>query len=58
MTNATMSITQQQSDDLKELLEDTISYFCDENMLSGETVWTVAECLAVAKQAQIKGLVV
>ena len=41
-----------------ELLEDTISYWCDEQRCSGELAWTVTECVAVAKQAQIKGLVV
>ena len=52
-----MQISREQEQELRELLEDTIEYYCDENMLSGQLVWTVAECLAVAKQAELKGLV-
>ena len=44
-------------DELKELIEDSIEYFCDQNMVSGEIAWVITECLAVAKQAQLKGLV-
>ena len=57
MSNATMHITDVESTELRELLEDAISYWCDTNMKSGECGWTVAECLAVAKQAQFQGLV-
>ena len=52
-----MQLTQEQSTQLRELLEDTISYWCDENRTSGELAWTVTECMATAKLAQIKGLV-
>ena len=52
-----MQISRENEQELRELLEDTIEYFCDNNMVSGQVAWTVAECLAVAKQAQIEGLV-
>ena len=52
-----MQISRESEQELRELLEDTIEYFCDKNMVSGQVAWTVAECLAVAKQAQIEGLV-
>jgi len=35
--------------ELKEVLEDTIEYFCDENMVSGETAWNMVGALADAK---------
>lgn len=50
-----MEISREQLTELRELFEDTIEYFCDQNMLSGELAWTCLECLAIAKQAEIKG---
>lgn len=47
-----MSITPKRAEELitmMELLEDTIEYFCDENMVSGETAWTMVASLADAK---------
>ena len=47
-----MSITPRRASELismMELLEDTVEYFCDENMVSGETAWTMAASLADAK---------
>ena len=52
-----MEISREKAQELRELLEDTIEYYCDQNMLSGELAWTVTECLATAKQAEIKGLI-
>lgn len=43
--------------ELRELLEDTIEFFCDENMISGELAWLVAETIATAKYYQLKGVV-
>ena len=37
------------------VVEDTIEYFCDQNQVSGELAWTVLECLATAKIAELKG---
>ena len=34
---------------LQALLEDTIEYYCDEHMVSGEIAWTMVESLADAK---------
>ena len=50
-----MEITRPQLKELTELLEDTIEYYCDNNMMSGQLAWTVAECLATAKLAELKG---
>ena len=41
--------------ELRELVEDTIEYFCDEKMISGEVTWTMVQCLAEAKLAEMKG---
>ena len=52
-----MNISREKLDELTGLLEDTLEYFCDQEQVSGELAWTITECLAVAKQAEIKGLV-
>jgi len=41
--------------ELTEVIEDTIEYACDHHQLSGEMVWKLLECLAVAKQAELEG---
>ena len=53
-----LEISKAKAQELRELLEDTIEYFCDNELVSGELAWTITECLAIAKQAEIKGLVV
>ena len=50
-----MQISREKERELRELLEDTIEYYCDNNMVSGQLAWTIVECLAVAKQAEIAG---
>ena len=34
---------------LQALLEDTIEYYCDEHVVSGQTAWTMVASLADAK---------
>ena len=50
-----MQISPEKLDELTSIIEDTVEYACDQWMLSGELAWSVLECLAVAKQAEIKG---
>ena len=50
-----MHISHEKLQELTEIIEDTVEYACDQWMLSGELAWTVLECLAQAKQAEIKG---
>ena len=50
-----MHISGPQLQELTEVVEDTIEYFCDKEQVSGELAWTVLECLAQAKQAELKG---
>ena len=50
-----MQISHEKLQELTEIIEDTVEYACDQWMLSGELAWTVLECLAQAKQAEIKG---
>ena len=52
-----MEISREKLQELTEIIEDTVEYACDQWMLSGETAWAVLECLAVAKQAEITGLI-
>ena len=53
----TMQISQEQHDQLIELIEDSVEYFCDENMLSGELVYTILECFSRAKVYEMQGIV-
>ena len=50
-----MHISGPQLQKLTEVVEDTIEYFCDKEQTSGELAWTVLECLATAKIAELKG---
>ena len=52
-----MEISNEKLAELTEIIEDTVEYACDQWMLSGELAWSVLECLAVAKQAELQGLV-
>ena len=52
-----MDITRDQLQELTEVIEDTVQYACDQHMLSGELAWTVVNCLAVSKLAELEGLV-
>ena len=49
------SVTREKAQEIRELVEDTVEYFCDENMVSGELAWIMVEALAQAKIAQMKG---
>jgi hypothetical protein len=50
-----MEISRPQLKEFQELLEDTIEYYCDQNIMSGQLAWTLAECLATAKLAELRG---
>ena len=53
-----MNIEREILNDLTGLQEDVASSFTDDNMVSGETYWTVVESLATAKLAELIGDVV
>jgi hypothetical protein len=53
-----MNIEREILNDLTGLQEDVASSFTDENMVSGETYWTIVESLATAKLAELRGDVV
>ena len=50
-----MEISRELLQELTEVIEDTIEYACDQHCLSGEKVWAIVECLAIAKQAELQG---
>ena len=52
-----MTISREQHDELIAVLEDTVEYACDQWMISGEAAWAIIECRAIAKQAELAGLV-
>ena len=48
--------------DLNDMLEDAVSFICEESFragrpVSGETVWQLVEAYAATKGAQFEGLV-
>ena len=52
-----MEISREQLQELTEVIEDTVEYSCDQWTISGEKAWAIIECLAIAKQAELAGLV-
>ena len=50
-----MEISREQSQEIQDVIEDTIQYFCDHHVVSGELAWILVECLATAKLAELKG---
>lgn len=50
-----MNLTSEKHQQLIELIEDTVEYYCDDNLVSGELVYTVLECYSIAKLAQLRG---
>lgn len=48
-----MELSRPHLDELTEVIEDTVEYACDLHQLSGELVWTVVQCLATAKLAEL-----
>lgn len=51
-----MQISRPHLSELTEVIEDTIEYYCDKEQVSGELAWTILECLATAKLAELKGV--
>ena len=50
-----MDCSKLQLDELTSVIEDTVEYACDQQTMSGELAWTIIECLATAKIAELKG---
>ena len=50
-----MEISRELLQELTEVIEDTVEYFCDQHAQSGEKTWAIIECLSIAKQAELKG---
>ena len=50
-----MDISKEQLQELTEIVEDTVQYFCDTNQASGQLVWTCIETLSTAKLAELNG---
>ena len=49
-----MNISHEDLQELTEVVEDTVEYFCDNQQISGELVWTVVSALAEAKLQEFK----
>lgn len=51
-----MIISKETHDELFQLQEDLAEYFTDEYFpISGEVYWTVVECIAISKLAELRG---
>ncbi len=50
-----MTITKNQSTELQDAIEDALAQFCDTELVSGEVAWTLLECYAAAKLAEMNG---
>jgi len=50
-----MEISRPQLNEITEVIEDTVEYFCDQQTISGELGWTIVETLATAKLAELRG---
>ena len=49
------TISREMAQEIREIIEDSVEFFCDENMVSGELAWIMVETLAQAKLAEMKG---
>jgi hypothetical protein len=45
-------VLQKQALEIMELMEDTVEYYCNENIVSGEKVWVMVQALASHKIEQ------
>jgi len=50
-----MNITTEKHQLHTELIQDSVEFCCDENMLTGEVAYTILECYSIAKLAQMRG---
>ena len=50
-----MEISQEAHADLVGAIEDTVEYCCDHYQMSGELAWTILECFAATKLAELQG---
>jgi len=50
-----MILSREQLSELIEVIEDTVEYYCDQQILSGQLVWTCIESLAITKLAELNG---
>jgi len=50
-----MDISREKLQEITEIIEDSVQYFCDTHQASGQLVWTCVETLATAKLAELNG---
>ena len=50
------TITRRQLATATRILEDSVSFICDTELMSGQTCWAIVEALAIAKSAELQGL--
>ena len=53
-----MQVTKQAQKDTNFALQELAAEVCREHLISGEAFYTLVECYAVAKQAQLRGEVI
>ena len=50
-----MEISRELSQEIQEIIEDTVQYFCDQHVVYGELAWILVQCQATTKVAEIQG---
>ena len=51
-----MQASNEQEYAIRSLIEDSVEHLCDQEVLSGELVWTIIAALAEAKCLEYKGI--
>ena len=51
-----MKLDSEQEYAIRSLIEDSVSHLCEQEVLSGELVWTVVSALAEAKRLEYQGV--
>ena len=51
------SIDRELLQEFQEIIEDSVQFFCDEYMISGELAWILTETFAQAKQEELNGTI-
>ena len=54
-SDQTMSVDISKHNELVDIIDDMVQYWCDEHVCSGELAWTILQCYSTAKLAQLSG---
>lgn len=55
ISHVQMDISKENLQELTEIIEDTVEYFCDKQQASGQVAWTVVQALSESKLRELNG---